>query len=150
MFSKIKKAYQLFKSIDFEQLEKLSKKVDLSKVMESFSKLDDKQLGGLMKMLDGGKSTRELPPINGDFYELHLRLSEDDRALQLKVREFMEREIRPLVNRYWLRDEFPFEIIPKLAKLDICGLTYKGYGCAGRSSLMEGIVAMEDRKSTRL
>src|SRR5690606_13694491 len=44
---------------------------------------------------------------------------------------------------YWLRDEFPFEIIPKLAELDICGLTYDGYGCAGKSSLMEGIIAME-------
>jgi len=143
MFSKIKKAYQLFRSIDFEQLDKLSRKVDLPKVMDSFSKLDDKQLGGLMKMLEGGKPKKALPPINGDFYELHLRLNEEDRALQLKVRDFMEREIRPLVNHYWLRDEFPFEIIPKLAKLDICGLTYEGYGCAGRSSLMEGIIAME-------
>ena len=143
MFSKIKKAYQLFKSIDFEQLDKLSRKVDLPKVMDSFSKLDDKQLQGLMKMMDGGRPKKELPPINGDFYELHLRLSEEDRALQLKVRDFMEREISPLVNRYWLRDEFPFEIIPKLAELDICGLTYKGYGCAGKSSLMEGVIAME-------
>lgn len=143
MFSKIKKAYQLFKSVDFEQLDRLSKKVDLPKVMDSFSKLDEKQLNGLMKMLDGGKPKRELPPINGDFYELHARLSEEDRALQLKVRDFMEREIRPLVNRYWLRDEFPFEIIPKLAALNICGLTYDGYGCAGKSSLMEGIIAME-------
>jgi len=143
MFAKIKKAYQLFKNIDFEQLDRLSRKVDLPKVMESFSKLDEKQLNGLMKMLEGGKPKKELPPINGDFYELHLRLNEEDRKLQLKVRDFMEREIRPLVNHYWLRDEFPFEIIPMLAKLDICGLTYQGYGCAGRSSLMEGIVAME-------
>lgn len=143
MFSKIKKAYQLFRSIDFEQLDKLSRKVDLTKVMDSFAKLDDKQLAGLMKMLDGGRPKKELPPINGDFYELHLRLSDEDRALQLRVRDFMEREIKPLVNHYWLRDEFPFEIIPKLATLDICGLTYEGYGCAGRSSLMEGIIAME-------
>ncbi|MFC3196566.1 acyl-CoA dehydrogenase family protein [Parapedobacter deserti] len=143
MLSKIKKAYQLFKSIDFEQLDRLSRKVDLPKVMDTFSKLDEKQLNGFMKMLDGSKPKKELPPINGDFYELHLRLSEEDRALQLKVREFMEREIRPLVNQYWLRDEFPFEIIPKLAELNICGLTYEGYGCAGKSSLMEGIVAME-------
>jgi len=143
MFSKIRKAYQLFKSIDFDQLDKLSRKVDLPKVMESFSKLDEKQLNGLMKILDGGKPKRELPPINGDFYELHMRLSDEDRALQLKVRDFMEREIRPLVNHYWLRDEFPFEIIPKLASLNICGLTYEGYGCAGKSSLMEGIIAME-------
>lgn len=143
MFSKIKKAYQLFKSIDFEQLDRLSRKVDLPKVMDAFSKLDETQVGGLMRMLDGDRPKRDLPPINGDFYELHLRLSEEDRALQLKVRDFMEREIRPLVNHYWLRDEFPFEIIPKLGELNICGLTYNGYGCAGKSSLMEGIIAME-------
>jgi len=143
MFSKIKKAYQLFRNIDFEQLDKLSRKIDLPKAMESFAKLDEKQLKGLMKALDGGKPQRELPPINGDFYELDLRLNEEDRILQRKVREFMEKEIRPLVNHYWLRDEFPFEIIPKLAELDICGLTYNGYGCAGKSSLMEGIIAME-------
>jgi len=143
MFSKIKKAYQLFKSIDLDQLDKLAHKVDLSKVMASFSKLDDKQLKGLLKMLESGKEKKELPPINGDFYELDLRLGEADRALQLKVRDFMDREIRPIVNHYWLRDEFPFEIIPKLAELNICGLTYKGYGCAGGSSLMEGIIAME-------
>src|SRR5690606_6069497 len=143
MFSKIKRAYQLLKSVDLDQLNKLSQKVDLPKVMASFSALDDKQLKGLVKMLEGGNRQKDLPPINGDFYELDLRLSEADRALQLKVRDFMDREIRPLVNHYWLRDEFPFEIIPKLAELNICGLTYNGYGCAGRSSLMEGIIAME-------
>lgn len=143
MFSKIRRAYQLFKNVDFEQLDRLSRKVDLPKVMDSFSKLDEKQLKGLMKMVDGSRPRKELPPINGDFYELSTRLTEKDRALQLKVRDFMEREIRPLVNHYWLRDEFPFEIIPKLAELDICGFTYEGYGCAGGSSLMEGIIAME-------
>ncbi len=143
MFSKIRKAYTLLKQIDFEQLDKLSRKVDLPKVMESFSKLDDKQLAGLMKMMEGGNPKRELPPINGDFYDVSARLSEEDRALQMRVRAFMEKEIAPIVNNYWLHDEFPFEIIPKLAELNICGLTYEGYGCAGKSSLMEGIIAME-------
>lgn len=141
---KIRQAYRLFKSIDFDQLNKLSRKVDLQKVMDGFSKLDDKQLKGLMKMMDGGgKKEKVLPEINADFYELHLRLSEEDRALQLKVREFMEREIKPIVNNYWLHDEFPYEVIPKFAELDVCGLTYQGYGCPGKSFLMEGIIAME-------
>lgn len=143
MFSKIRKAYGLLKQIDFDQLDQLSRKVDLPKVMESFAKLDDKQLAGLMKMVEGGGRKRELPPINGDFYNISARLSAEDRALQMEVREFMEREIAPIVNNYWLHDDFPFEIIPKLAELNICGLTYQGYGCAGKSSLMEGIIAME-------
>lgn len=143
-FSKIKNAYKLFKSIDFDKLGKLSQKVDLQQVMEGFSRLDDNQLKGLMKMMNsGGGKKRELPEINGDFYELHLRLSDEDRAIQLKVREFMEREIKPIVNNYWLHDEFPYEVIPKFAELNLCGVTYKGYGCPGRSFLMEGIIAME-------
>src|SRR3546814_6479733 len=90
-----------------------------------------------------GKKKKELPAINGDFYELHLRLTDQERSIQLKVREFMEKEIKPLVNRYWLHDEFPFEIIPKFADLNLCGVTYDGYGCPNLSFLMEGIIAME-------
>lgn len=133
----------LAKSIDFGKLEEISKKVDLGAVMDAVSKMDDKQLHGLMKMLSAGKEKKELPPINGDFYAMDSKLNDSDRALQLKVREFMENEVKPIVNKYWLRDEFPFEIIPKLAALNICGYTYDGYGCMGGSSLMEGIIAAE-------
>ncbi len=144
LFSKAKNIYQLLKTVDFNQLEALSKKVDLPKVMNQFSQLDERQLNGLMKMMSGGSGKkRELPPINGDFYDLSDSLSPEDRVLQLKVRNFMETEVKPIVNRYWNRAEFPFEIIPKLAELNICGLTYEGYGCANRSFLMEGIIANE-------
>lgn len=142
-FSKIKNGIHLLKHIDFNQLAKLSEKVDLAKVMDGFSKLDDNQLSGLMKMMDGSGKKKALPEINGDFYEIRDRLSEEDRALQLKVREFMEREVKPLVNHYWLRDEFPHELIPKFGELGLAGTTYNGYGCPGKSFLMEGILAME-------
>lgn len=143
MFDKVKNVMDLAKSIDFGKLEEISKKVDLGAVMDAVSKMDDKQLHGLMKMLSAGKEKKELPPINGDFYAMDSKLNDSDRALQLKVREFMENEVKPIVNKYWLRDEFPFEIIPKLAALNICGYTYDGYGCMGGSSLMEGIIAAE-------
>lgn len=143
-FSKFKSAFKLFKQIDLDQLGKLSEKVDLQKALAGFSKLDDAQLQGLMKMLNAGeKAKKELPAINGDFYELHLRLTDEERAIQSQVRELMEKEIKPLVNRYWLHDEFPFEVIPKFAGLNLCGVTYEGYGCPNLSFLMEGIIAME-------
>ncbi len=143
MFDKIKSMMDLMKSVDLEQLEKISKKVDLKQVLNAVAKMDDKQLQMVMKMLTGGGSKKELPPINGDFYDIDSKLNEQDRALQLKVRSFMESEIQPIVNNYWLRDEFPFEIIPKFAALNLAGYTYEGYGCAGGSSLMEGIIAAE-------
>ncbi len=142
-FSKIRNAIELFKSIDFDQLSSISQKVNLPKLMENFSKLDDKQLNGMMKMLDPHRKKRELPPIDGDFYDIYHTSTPEQREVQLKVRAFMEKEVKPLVNHYWLRDEFPHELIPKFQKLDICGVTYEGYGCKGMPFLMEGVIAME-------
>jgi glutaryl-CoA dehydrogenase len=34
-------------------------------------------------------------------------------------------------------------LIPKFQKLNICGVTYEGYGCPGMPFLMEGVIAME-------
>jgi len=143
MFDKFQKYYELFKAVDLEKLEQISKKVDLVQVMNTVSNMDEKQLSMMMKMLSSAPKKKDLPPINGDFYHIEEKLSPEQRALQLQVREFMEREIAPIVNNYWLRDEFPFEIIPKFAALNICGYTYEGYGCAGGTSLMEGIIAAE-------
>lgn len=144
IFSSLKNAYTLFKSVDFKKLEALSKKVDLTKIVDSVSNLDETQLQGLMKMMGNPGKKKELPPIEGDFYHLgEEALKDEDRALQLKVRAFLEREVKPLVNKYWLKAEFPFELIPKIAELNICGLTYQGYGCPGKTNLMEGMLAME-------
>ncbi len=62
-FSKIRNAIGLFTSIDFDQLSAISQKVDLPKLMHNFSKLDDKQLAGLMKMLDPEKKKRNFLPL---------------------------------------------------------------------------------------
>lgn len=143
MLGKIKNILKLIKTVDFEQIEKISKKVDLSEVMNAVSKMDEKQLQMAMKLLTGNKKKKDPPPIDADFYDVSEKLSAEDRALQLRIRSFLEAEIKPIVNKYWLHDEFPFEIIPKLAELNVCGYVYQGYGCAGGTSLMDGIIASE-------
>lgn len=146
LFSKIKNTLRLMKDIDLDALQRLSQKVDLPEIMKTVGELDDRQLAGLMKMLkhkDGKRGQHKLPSIEGDFYKLGLKLTEEQRELQLKIRNFMEDEIRPIANKYWLKGEFPFEIIPKMAALDICGLTYDGFGSRNESFVMEGIIAME-------
>lgn len=143
MLDKIKNILKLIKSVDLAQLEKISKKVDLAEVLGAVSKMDENQLKMAMKMLTGSKKKKDPPAINADFYDFSAKLSPEDRALQMKVRAFLEAEIKPLVNNYWLHDEFPFEIIPKLAELNVCGYVYEGYGCAGGTSLMDGIIASE-------
>lgn len=142
-FSNLKNIVHLLKSVDLEQLNKISQKVDLPLLMENFSKLDDKQLQGMMKILNPNKKHKELPPIDGDFYDVFHTLTPEQRELQLKVRAFMEKEVKPIVNDYWLRDQFPFELIPKFKELNICGVTYDGYGCPNLPFIMEGVLAME-------
>jgi hypothetical protein len=58
IFSKIKNAYTLFQHLDFEKLDVLSKKVDLVKVVDTVSGLNDQQLSGLMKMLAAPQKKR--------------------------------------------------------------------------------------------
>lgn len=143
LFSNLKNAWLLFKQMDLEALGKLSQKIDLAEVMKNVSRLDDKQLAGLSKMLSGNQKKKELPLIDGDFYDIGHTLRPEERELQLKVRVFMEKEIKPIANDYWRRAEFPFHIIPKVAELGICGITYEGYHNPVRSCFLEGVLAME-------
>ena len=82
-------------------------------------------------------------PADADFYALELLLDDRDRALLQRVRGFMEKEVQPIINRYWTRAKFPHELVPGLAELGIAGLPYAGYGCPGRNRLLDGMVAME-------
>lgn len=142
-FGNVKQLIQLYKAIDFKQLQALQNKVDLPLAMQQLGKMDDNQWKGLMKMLQSSGKKKELPPINADFYELSDLLTLEQRSLQLKVRAFMEEEVAPIVNDYWLRDEFPYDLIPKFGALRLAGVTYEGYGCPNLPFLMEGILAME-------
>ncbi|MCG9972242.1 acyl-CoA dehydrogenase family protein [Christiangramia crocea] len=145
LFKKVKNTIRLLKSVDMDQLAKINEKIDLADAMKSLGELDERQLAGLMKMLKTKrrKGQHDLPPIDGDFYNLDLKLTEQQREIQMKVRNFMEEEIRPLVNEYWKKDQFPFEIIEKFKKIDIVGVPYEGYGCPNLPFLMEGIIAQE-------
>lgn len=145
LFSKVKNTVDLLKNVDLDQLAKINEKIDLTEALHALGSLDDDQLKGLMKILKTKKKKagRDLPPIDGDFYDLSSQLSAEERELQLKVRSFMEEEVRPIANDCWNKAKFPFEIIPKLAALKITGLPYEGYNCPNKSFLLEGIIAQE-------
>jgi len=78
-----------------------------------------------------------------DFYDLRELVPDEDRVLLEQVRAFMEERVAPVINRYWTRAEFPFELVEPWAQLGVGGLAYEGYGCPGRTCLLEGLVAME-------
>ncbi|MFZ1995013.1 MAG: acyl-CoA dehydrogenase family protein [Solirubrobacteraceae bacterium] len=78
-----------------------------------------------------------------DYYRLDEQLSDAERSIRDRVRAFGEHEVLPVINDYWERAEFPFELVPKLAKLEVAGTIIDGYGCPGMSRLAAGIVSRE-------
>ncbi|WP_112996610.1 acyl-CoA dehydrogenase family protein [Hyphomicrobiales bacterium] len=65
---------------------------------------------------------KPLPTPHGDFYNIVDTLSADERVILDKVRAFMETKVAPIINKYWVADAFPFELIEPLKKLDIGGI----------------------------
>ncbi len=78
-----------------------------------------------------------------DYYLLDETLSEPERAIRDRVRAFADRDVLPIINDYWDRAEFPFELVPKLAELGVAGTTIEGHGCPAMSRLGAGLVARE-------
>jgi glutaryl-CoA dehydrogenase len=83
------------------------------------------------------------PVLDADFYALEDLLDSRGRELLLRARDFMEKSVAPVINRYWTREEFPFDLIPAMAGLGIAGLACEGYECPGGDPLLDGMIAME-------
>jgi glutaryl-CoA dehydrogenase len=78
-----------------------------------------------------------------DFYGIEELLSPSGREAVQRTRDFMVKEVEPVINRLWTREEFPHGLIPGFAGLGITGVAYEGYGCPGGGPLLDGMIAME-------
>jgi glutaryl-CoA dehydrogenase len=90
-----------------------------------------------------GAAPKPLPAPDSDFYRLAETLDAEELALLKQVRAFMETKVAPIINKYWVEDSFPFELLPAFKELNIGGLGMQGYGCRGGSLALLGFVAME-------
>jgi glutaryl-CoA dehydrogenase len=50
--------------------------------------------------------------LGTDFYLIDELLTEEERRVRDTVRAFCDQEVIPIINDYWERAEFPFELIP--------------------------------------
>src|SRR6516162_5755907 len=71
---------------------------------------------------------KKLPPPNSDFYQFAETLSADEQAILKRVRDFMDSKVAPIINKYWVEDAFPFEVLPAFKELNIGGLGIQGHG----------------------
>jgi glutaryl-CoA dehydrogenase len=79
-----------------------------------------------------------------DYFLMKDQLTDQEKEIFAKVRAFGEAEVLPIVNEYWERGEFPFELVPKLAALNIVGDGNLGdCGCTPMSTVAAGMVTYE-------
>jgi glutaryl-CoA dehydrogenase len=78
-----------------------------------------------------------------DFYNLEELLSPEDRLTRDAVRQFVQREVMPNVERHFAGETFPLDLVPKLAELGIFGANLNGYGCAGMNNVAYGLIMQE-------
>ena len=83
------------------------------------------------------------PGASSDYFGLDDDLTPEEIAVRDKVRAFAEGQVLPVINDYWERAEFPWELLPGLAQLGVVGTTIRGHGCPGMSRKAAGMVARE-------
>jgi len=79
-----------------------------------------------------------------DYFLMKEQLTPEEDKILSDVREFGEGEVLPIVNSYWERGEFPFELVPKIAALNIVGdHNMRVHGCRPMTAVGAGLVMME-------
>jgi glutaryl-CoA dehydrogenase len=84
-------------------------------------------------------SVNDLPYADGDFYAFEQLLSAKEQDRLAEVRDFLAREVRPIAVDCWNRGEFPMDLIPKLADIDLVSPVRR----QGYSNLFAGLLHAE-------
>ncbi|GAB2533051.1 acyl-CoA dehydrogenase family protein [Nocardia heshunensis] len=81
--------------------------------------------------------------LGTDYFFLKERLTSAQVDVLLRTREFVAKEVRPVINDYWERAEFPFPLVEKLSEVGIIGDGIVGYGCPDLDPISVGLAYME-------
>jgi glutaryl-CoA dehydrogenase len=81
--------------------------------------------------------------LPGDFYAYEELLSGKEREQVERLREFLRTQVAPIVDDYWARAEFPFQLVEGFAKLGLVDWADPGSSEPRPSNLLVGITALE-------
>lgn len=82
-------------------------------------------------------------PLDPDLAGLYAGINSDDRAYWQRAREFVHDEIRPVIDGYWDRAEYPIHLAKRLGELDLLRDGVDVDGFAPQSALAAGLVVSE-------
>jgi glutaryl-CoA dehydrogenase len=80
-----------------------------------------------------------LPYADGDFFAFEELLTGKEQDRLAEIRGFLAREVRPIAVDCWNRGDFPMDLIPKLAEIDLVSPVKR----QGYSNLFAGLVHAE-------
>lgn len=81
--------------------------------------------------------------LDTDRYAFQDLLTPVEREAALRVREFMEREVRPIADEYWERAEFPHHLVPGIAATGLFGAMWPETARFENSAVFRGWAALE-------
>ena len=79
-----------------------------------------------------------------DYFDVESLLSEEEVMVRNSVREFVSKEVVPVVEKHYRNGTFPIDLVPKMAELGLLGTTFpEKYSCANLNYVSYGLVNQE-------
>jgi len=79
-----------------------------------------------------------------DYYNIASLLSEEEKMVRNTVREFVSKEVVPIIEKYYSEGSFPLHLVPKMAELGFLGSNLpEEFGCAGLNNVAYGLIMQE-------
>jgi glutaryl-CoA dehydrogenase len=81
--------------------------------------------------------------LSSDFYGFENSLSDQEKDVIVRLRAYLEAEVRPIVNDHWARAAFPTHVVQGLADLGLFGMPWEETRPFPNSAVFRGWVALE-------
>lgn len=79
-----------------------------------------------------------------DYLNLESLYSEDEKMVRDSVRDFVDEEVLPIIEKHNRESTFPMHLIPKMAEMGLFGPTLPSkYGCAELNNVAYGLIMQE-------
>jgi glutaryl-CoA dehydrogenase len=82
-------------------------------------------------------------PLASDFYSYASQLTDREKEALAALREWLERDVKPIVNGHWDRGEFPMEVVRPLGELGAMSFAWDETKPFENSAVFRGFVALE-------
>ncbi|KAF0141133.1 MAG: glutaryl-CoA dehydrogenase [Stygiobacter sp.] len=79
-----------------------------------------------------------------DYYNLESLLNEDEIMVRDSVREYVDAEVLPIIEKFYHDEKFPKQLVPKLGEMGLFGITLpQKYGCPEMNNVAYGLAMQE-------